>query len=83
MLIKNIEVQDVAQLDPTNGDAQGIVAFFTEDSIIHIACRSPNLISRSADALRRHLINDGVRQLARMPEFRAGRTQFSFAPGLV
>lgn len=82
MLIKSIEVRGFARKDPETGEAEGIVAFMTEDATIHLTCRSA-FLPRSAETLRRRLINDAVRQLQRMPEFRAGHKQFSFAPGLV
>lgn len=82
MLIRNIEVRELAPHDPETGIAQGIVAFLTDDSTIHVTCKS-NFLTRSADGLRKRLIYDGVRQLRRMPEFRTGQRNFSFAPGIV
>jgi hypothetical protein len=55
----------------------------TDDKVIHFTCHSSATQARRSGNLRRHLISDGVRQLRRMPEFRAGNRDFHFAPGLV
>ncbi|SPF79675.1 hypothetical protein [Pseudoprimorskyibacter insulae] len=83
MLIKEIEVSDLSHNDAEIGVSHAIVAFLTEDSTIHIACKAANLFARSTEVMRSSLIRDAVRQLRRMPEFRAGHRDFRFAPGLV
>lgn len=60
--------------------ARAMVAFFSEDAAVSLDC---TVVQSRPEKLRVTLLNEAVRQLKRMPEFRTGTRALSFAPGVM
>ncbi|MCB1334191.1 MAG: hypothetical protein KDK26_11175 [Roseivivax sp.] len=80
MLIIAVQVRPLAGA----GDmVQGVVELLSDHGGIYLTCRARAPETPAGGSVQDRLIRDAVRQLRRMPEFRAGHGRFAFAPGLL
>ena len=78
MYITQIEVSDL-QIARDNGRVQGFVSFEGATGHVQMHCAVSAATPRGG---RDALVTEAIRQLGRMPEYRAGRKSLSFAPEL-
>lgn len=85
MKIVDIELSDQIT-DPTAGMSIAQVTFYTDQhSQTHFTCllRAEEVAQHSENRRRLMFIQDAMRQLMRMPEFRSGREVITFAKRLM
>ena len=79
MYITQIEVSQM-QNASGQGRVSGFVSIDSDEGHVQMHCA----VSDTAPSMRRDaLIAEALRQLRRMPEFRTGRRDLSFAPGIM
>lgn len=79
MYITEIEISDLKVVQD-KGRVQGFVSFQCAAGQVQLHC-AVSRINRSDS--RDALVTEAIRQLERMPEFRAGARSLSFAPGIL
>lgn len=78
MHITQIEIAGMFE-DEAEQSTRAHVAFYAQDRQVHIDC---TVSERKGPTLAKRLISEAIRQMRRMPEFRGGRGELSFEPGL-
>ncbi|SEQ76143.1 hypothetical protein [Thalassovita taeanensis] len=81
MYITQIEVSDM-RADSHQINTLGHVAFQTPTGQVQVDCAVRNSGNNCNNNSKLALITEALRQIARMPEYRAGRGSLSFAPGV-
>ena len=79
MYITHIEVSR-PRGGPAAGRTSGFVSLYSEERHVQVHCAVAGTAGRTA---REALITEALRQLQKMPEYRSGRRELSFAPGIL
>ena len=82
MYVTDIEITEISG-DQNLTAARGSVVFMSYERQIQVLCKASDGETQNPIKRRISLIRDGLRQLNRMPEFRAGRSEVTFGPGLL
>ena len=81
MYVDEIEITEIPTVE-TPERARASVAFMSYERQVQVMC---DLREAPETPMKRHgaLLREALRQLRRMPEFRAGRALLEFRPGLI
>ncbi|MDX1780395.1 MAG: hypothetical protein R3256_03655 [Thalassovita sp.] len=79
MYITHIEVSQLRGI-PAAGRTSGFVSLHSEERQVQVHYAVAGIAGR---APREALITEALRQLRKMPEYRSGRRELSFAPGIL
>jgi hypothetical protein len=79
MYVTEIEINEI----PNSGETRGSVSFCSYERQIQVMCEIKE--EGLQDKVKRRLafIREALRQVRRMPEYRNGRSQIDFEPGLL
>ncbi len=80
MLIQRVEIEALDGEQPAEM-ASGMVALTSDDTCLTVLCTVPRLLGRSATNIRDRLVDEALRQVRRMPEFRRTPSKVTLAPG--
>ncbi len=83
MHIINIKVHDYTCHPAMPEMVRGMVELNSGTQGVHLVCCAKRPATAAGGSLHDRLVRDAVRQLRRMPEFRAGADRFTFAAGLL
>ncbi len=82
MYVTDIEITEISE-DQSLTATCGSVVFTSYERQIQLLCNVGENEIKNPLKRRISLIRDGLRQLNRMPEFCAGRSEVTFGPGLI
>lgn len=82
MHVTGIEI-DGFDLSHAGGPASGCIAFVNAKTRLSIAITLPAGAIPHPAILRRRAVDEAIRQVRRLPEYRAGHGCLSFAPSLM
>ncbi|MCH2094977.1 MAG: hypothetical protein MK160_07650 [Rhodobacteraceae bacterium] len=80
MLIQRVEIKPLCGEEQADM-ASGMVALTSEGTCLTVLCRVPRLLGRSAANIHARLVDEALRQVRRMPEFRHSPSRVELAPG--
>ncbi len=80
-----VHIQDVefASLRVEKGFCEAVVTLLTDKGATHCACRIAASVGQSLSALQRSLLQDALRQLRRMPEYRRNLADITLSTHLI
>lgn len=82
MYVDAIEITEIPS-EETPERARASVAFMSYERQVQVMCDLNEAPEPSSLKRRVALMRDALRQLRRMPEFRAGRSELKFGPGVL
>ncbi len=82
MYVDAIEITEIPVVE-TPERARASVAFMSYERQVQVMCDLREAPEASSLKRRAALVREALRQLRRMPEFRAGRTALEFRTGLI
>ncbi|WP_299349609.1 hypothetical protein [uncultured Shimia sp.] len=82
MYVNAIEITEIPS-EETPERAQASVAFLSYERQIQVVCDLREAPAAATFKRKVALMRDALRQLKRMPEFRAGRAVLEFQPGIL
>lgn len=81
MHITKIEVSEVKPIERDR--REGYVLFSALGRKVQVFCEVRDTEARAPGDTKGSLVREAIRQIRRMPEYRAGKSRLTFEPGLI